>query len=70
MVFSTNLSSVEVSTTMEEDAEVVDVAEVDETSANPFVCNVCKRSYSRIDHLARHYRSREVALSQSPVLLC
>lgn len=25
---------------------------------NPFLCNVCRKSYSRIDHLARHYRSR------------
>lgn len=24
----------------------------------PFACNVCKRSYSRVDHLARHHRSR------------
>ena len=28
-------------------------------SENPFSCNVCKRSYTRVDHLARHYRSRE-----------
>lgn len=25
---------------------------------HPFVCNICKRSYSRVDHLARHHRSR------------
>lgn len=25
----------------------------------PFSCNICKRNYSRVDHLARHYRSRE-----------
>jgi hypothetical protein len=25
---------------------------------NPFSCNVCKRTYTRVDHLARHYRSR------------
>jgi hypothetical protein len=25
---------------------------------NPFVCNICKRTYSRLDHLGRHYRSR------------
>lgn len=24
----------------------------------PFSCNVCRRSYTRVDHLARHYRSR------------
>ncbi|KAH7371600.1 hypothetical protein BKA64DRAFT_308256 [Cadophora sp. MPI-SDFR-AT-0126] len=24
---------------------------------NPFVCNICKRTYTRIDHLGRHYRS-------------
>ncbi|TVY38132.1 E3 SUMO-protein ligase, partial [Lachnellula occidentalis] len=24
---------------------------------SPFSCNVCKRNYSRVDHLARHYRS-------------
>jgi uncharacterized Zn-finger protein len=28
-------------------------------TANPFSCNVCKRSYTRVDHLARHYRSRK-----------
>lgn len=28
-------------------------------SANPFSCNVCGKSYTRIDHLARHYRSRQ-----------
>jgi uncharacterized Zn-finger protein len=27
----------------------------------PFACNACGRSYSRLDHLARHYRSRESA---------
>ncbi|TVY86961.1 Early growth response protein 1-B [Lachnellula willkommii] len=26
-------------------------------NASPFSCNVCKRNYSRVDHLARHYRS-------------
>lgn len=25
----------------------------------PFACNVCKRNYTRVDHLARHYRSRK-----------
>jgi uncharacterized Zn-finger protein len=24
---------------------------------NPFSCNICKKTYSRVDHLARHYRS-------------
>ncbi|KAK4494544.1 hypothetical protein PRZ48_013900 [Zasmidium cellare] len=24
---------------------------------NPFVCNVCQKTYGRIDHLARHFRS-------------
>jgi Fungal Zn(2)-Cys(6) binuclear cluster domain len=27
---------------------------------NPFSCNICRRSYTRIDHLARHYRSRKL----------
>ncbi|KAI1616160.1 hypothetical protein EDD36DRAFT_124919 [Exophiala viscosa] len=27
------------------------------STENPFSCNVCKQSYSRVDHLARHYRS-------------
>lgn len=30
---------------------------------SPFSCNVCKKSYTRIDHLARHHRSREVGSS-------
>jgi len=25
---------------------------------SPFACNVCGKNYSRVDHLARHYRSR------------
>ncbi|KAK7899769.1 hypothetical protein LTR67_003514 [Exophiala xenobiotica] len=25
--------------------------------SSPFCCNICKRSYTRVDHLARHYRS-------------
>jgi uncharacterized Zn-finger protein len=29
-----------------------------EAQANPFSCNVCRRSYTRLDHLARHFRSR------------
>ncbi|KIW99953.1 uncharacterized protein Z518_10881 [Rhinocladiella mackenziei CBS 650.93] len=29
----------------------------DGTDTNPFSCNICKRSYMRVDHLARHYRS-------------
>lgn len=28
----------------------------------PFKCNVCQRTYARIDHLARHFRSRNVTL--------
>ena len=28
-------------------------------SENPFVCNICKKSYTRVDHLARHHRSRK-----------
>ena len=27
------------------------------STSNPFSCNICKRSYTRVDHLARHYRS-------------
>lgn len=27
---------------------------------NPFVCNLCKKTYSRLDHLGRHYRSRDL----------
>lgn len=30
---------------------------VDTAKTNPFACNVCGRNYSRVDHLARHYRS-------------
>ncbi|KXT01826.1 hypothetical protein AC578_1994 [Pseudocercospora eumusae] len=26
-------------------------------SGNPFVCNICRKTYGRIDHLARHFRS-------------
>jgi hypothetical protein len=32
-----------------------------ETQANPFTCTVCRRSYTRLDHLARHFRSRMMA---------
>lgn len=36
------------------------------STENPFSCNVCKQSYSRVDHLARHYRSRAyLSLSSS-----
>lgn len=28
-----------------------------ENGKSPFACNVCHRSYRRVDHLARHYRS-------------
>jgi hypothetical protein len=31
----------------------------DTLNPKPFVCNVCKNSFSRIDHLARHCRSRK-----------
>lgn len=27
----------------------------------PFVCDLCKSSYTRLDHLARHFRGRMVA---------
>lgn len=30
-----------------------------ENGKSPFACNVCNRSYRRVDHLARHYRSRK-----------
>ena len=30
-----------------------------DASANPFCCNICKRTYKRVDHLSRHYRSRQ-----------
>ncbi|GIZ41490.1 hypothetical protein CKM354_000479300 [Cercospora kikuchii] len=26
-------------------------------AGNPFVCNICRKTYGRIDHLARHFRS-------------
>lgn len=29
---------------------------------NPFVCNVCQKTYGRIDHLARHFRSRKCSI--------
>jgi len=48
---------------MDDEPETVDGAGDGQVSENPFVCNICKKSYSRIDHLARHYRSRELALS-------
>lgn len=45
---------------MSEDPDTVEVERHDQARGNPFVCNICKKSYSRIDHLARHYRSREL----------
>jgi hypothetical protein len=33
-------------------------AEPDSVSGNPFTCNICKRTYTRSEHLARHHRSR------------
>jgi hypothetical protein len=27
-------------------------------ASGPLKCNICQRTYSRIDHLARHFRSR------------
>lgn len=38
-------------------------ADLTDQSECPFVCNICKRSYSRIDHLARHHRSRSCSPS-------
>ncbi|KAF5614112.1 early growth response 1 [Fusarium tjaetaba] len=35
-------------------------------SANPFVCDICKSSYSRIDHLARHFRSHSLSEETLP----
>lgn len=32
------------------------------SQASPFSCNVCGRSYTRLDHLARHFRSRLTSL--------
>lgn len=29
----------------------------------PFKCNICQRNYTRVDHLARHYRSRKAYCS-------
>lgn len=34
----------------------------DHVQPGPFKCNVCQRTYARIDHLARHFRSRKVTL--------
>ncbi|KAF5232144.1 hypothetical protein FANTH_13141 [Fusarium anthophilum] len=34
--------------------------------ANPFVCDICKSSYSRIDHLARHFRSQSLREENPP----
>jgi uncharacterized Zn-finger protein len=39
----------------------------DQPVPSPFKCNVCQRSYSRIDHLARHFRSRMSGPYQIPV---
>lgn len=33
-------------------------AEADSVPGNPFTCNICKRTYTRLEHLARHIRSR------------
>lgn len=39
-------------------------------SKNPFVCNLCKKTYTRLDHLGRHYRTRDsLNLSSAPHLL-
>ena len=48
-----------------DNASLNDVQEGQDTDHRraPFACNVCKRSYSRIDHLARHHRSRRSCLS-------
>lgn len=35
------------------------ITRVQAVSDKPFVCNICKRSYSRLDHLARHHRARK-----------
>lgn len=37
--------------------------EVEISKSNPFVCNLCQKTYGRIDHLARHFRSRKWSLS-------
>lgn len=31
--------------------------------SSPFSCNLCGRSYTRLDHLARHFRSRKQFIS-------
>ena len=36
---------------------------------HPFSCNICRKSYTRIDHLARHYRSRKLQQPQRPYVL-
>lgn len=33
---------------------------VEGSGGNPFVCNICHKTYGRIDHLARHFRSRKL----------
>lgn len=33
--------------------------EEDRAQPSPFKCNVCQRTYARIDHLSRHFRLRE-----------
>jgi hypothetical protein len=40
-----------------------------EAGKSPFACNICKRNYSRVDHLARHYRSRELHIVVVPVVV-
>lgn len=44
--------------TMQQQSELPS-AHAQTAEAAPFSCNVCQRSYTRIDHLARHYRSRK-----------
>jgi hypothetical protein len=34
---------------------------------NPFVCNVCHKTYGRTDHLARHFRSRKLTTPPPPL---
>jgi len=45
--------------TEEETQSPYSVAEPEPGKSNPFACNVCKRNYSRVDHLARYAAAKD-----------
>jgi hypothetical protein len=44
---------------MDETPSPVSNAEPEPGKNNPFACNVCKRNYSRVDHLARYVNDED-----------